>query len=290
MNKPRVAILGLGIMGTGMARRVLGAGFPLTVFNRTKEKAKTLASEGSRIASSPREAAENSGIVISMVADDVASRAMWIGDNGALAGAAPGSILIESSTLTVKWIKELATLATAKQCEFLDAPVTGTKPQAAAGQLNFIVGGAEATLTKAKPVLDVMSQSITHLGPAGSGAMVKLINNFLCGVQCASLAQAIAFIEKTGLKREQALAIITEGAPGSPLVKTLAKRMTTPDFTPNFMLRLASKDLKYAMFEAGQVNLQLTMASAAMQQFQQAEAAGLDEKDLSAVVELLRKT
>src|SRR5882724_9831071 len=131
MSKPRVAILGLGIMGGGMARRLLSEGFPVTVYNRNPDRAVPFATAGAFVAGSPREAASRADVVVSMVADDVASRSIWLGENGALAGANRGSVLIESSTLTVGWIKELSAAAAHRGFEFLDAPVTGTKPHAA---------------------------------------------------------------------------------------------------------------------------------------------------------------
>ncbi len=148
MSKLRIAFLGLGIMGSGMARRLLVNGFHLTVFNRNAEKSKSFASEGAHVASSPREAAAQSDIIISMVADDVAARSLWLGDNGALAAAKPGTVCIECSTVTVNWVRELAAAATTRGCEFLDAPVTGSKNQAAAGELNFLVGGSASRSKK----------------------------------------------------------------------------------------------------------------------------------------------
>src|SRR5262245_54192396 len=132
MSKPRVAILGLGIMGGGMARRALGAGFPLTVYNRTIEKAQPLADDGAKLARTPHDAAAAADVIIAMVADDVASKGVWLGDQGALAGAPRGAVLVEASTLSVGWVRELAAAAKEKGCELLDAPVTGTKPHAAA--------------------------------------------------------------------------------------------------------------------------------------------------------------
>src|SRR5215510_9877231 len=156
MSKPPIAILGLGIMGSSMAGRLLYAGFPLSVYNRNRDKAQAFAGAGAHVATSPREAASRSHIVISMVADDSASRGVWMGENGALVGAAPGSVLIESSTLTVGWVKDLASAAANKGCEFLDAPVTGTKPHAESGQLLFLVGGSAAALEIARPVFSVL--------------------------------------------------------------------------------------------------------------------------------------
>lgn len=276
-------------MGGGMAARLLKAGFPLSAFNRSLDKAKSLAADGARVASTPREAATNADIIISMVADDVASRAMWLGENGALEGAKRGSVFIECSTLTVNWVKELATLATERGCELLDAPVTGSRGPAAAGQLSFFVGGDAAVLERTRFVFEVMAKSITHVGPSGSGALVKLINNFLCGVQVAALADAIALIERSGLNRETVLPIFTQGTPGSPLMKLLAPRMATSDFTPNFSLKLMAKDLGYALSEARNSSLDLATTAAALEVFKQAIAAGHGERDMSAVVEFLRK-
>jgi 3-hydroxyisobutyrate dehydrogenase len=186
-------------------------------------------------------------------------------------------------------VQELAAAAADRRCAFLDAPVTGSKSHAAGGELSFLVGGATETLEKARPVLAAMGRSITHLGPAGSGALLKLINNFLCGVQVASLAEAMAMIERSGLDRATALGVLTNGAPGSPLLKTVAGRMTTPDFTPNFMLRLMAKDLAYAIEEGAQRSVTLTTAAAALGEFKKAIQAGHGDQDIAAVVEPLRK-
>jgi 3-hydroxyisobutyrate dehydrogenase len=237
MTKPRVAILGLGIMGGGMASRLLSNGFTVAVYNRSPEKATAPSSAGALVAGFPREAASRSDIVISMVADDIASRNVWHGENGALAGAARGSVLIESSTLTVGWIKELAKAAEQRGCEFLDAPVTRTKPHAASGELLFMVGGSDSALAAAEPVLSVLGREVIHLGPTGSGALLKLINNFMCGVQAASFAEAVAMINAGGLDQEKAVSILTNGAPGSGIVKRAAIRAAENDYAPHFLLR-----------------------------------------------------
>ena len=175
-----------------------------------------------------------------------------------------------------------------KNCEFLDAPVTGSKLQAAAGELNFLVGGESATLEKARPVLEAMSRSIVSLGPVGSGALVKLINNFVCGVQVVALAEGIAMIERAGLDRDKAVEVLANGAPGSPLVKALSTRMTTPDYTPNFRLTLMAKDLACAINESKKLSLDLTTGQTALKSFQNSIAAGDGDKDIAAVVEPLR--
>lgn len=287
--KPRVAFFGLGLMGGGMASRLAGAGFPLAVYNRSPAKAAPLVAGGAALAATPAEAARDADVLISMVADDDASRGLWFGPNGALAAVKPGAIIIESSTVTPTWIQELSAAAQARGCGFLDAPVTGSKPQAAAGELQFIVGGDAAVLEKSRPVLAVMSRAIVHLGPIGSGALVKLINNFLCGVQAASLAEGLTLIERSGLDRAKALEVITGGAPGSPLLKTLSNRMTTQDYRPNFLLRLMAKDLAYTQKAATAYQLDSQTATAALSVFKKGIAAGDGDRDLSAVVEQFRK-
>jgi 3-hydroxyisobutyrate dehydrogenase len=287
MSKPRVAILGLGIMGSGMAGRLLSAGFPVTLYNRNREKAAQFA--GAVVANSPREAASNADIVISIVSDDLASRAVWLGEQGALAGAAAGSVLIESSTLTVGWVLELAKAVAQKGCHFLDAPVTGTKPHAASGQLLFLVGGPAAALETARPVFAVVGRDAVHLGAHGSGARLKLINNFLCAVQAASFAEASAMIDRGGLDQEKALAVLTNGAPGSPLLKTISARSVAGDSDVNFVLRLMAKDIGYALDEGARNNLKLETAASALLVFKNAIAKGHGEEDFSAVIKAARE-
>ncbi len=271
-------------MGAGMAGRLLSANFPLAVYNRKREKALPFGEAGALVASSPREASSRAEIILSMVADDVASRGMWVGPEGALAGASAGSVLIECSTLTVEWVKDLAALAAQHKCELLDAPVTGTRPHAASGELTFLVGGSTSALAQAQPVFSVLGRGTLHLGPTGSGAIMKLINNFLCGVQAASFAEAEALVKVAGLDRDKAVSLLTSGAPGSGLIKRIAAGVPADDPTPNFLLRLMAKDLGYAMNSSSARGITLQTASSALEVFKQAIAKGHGDEDFSAVV------
>jgi 3-hydroxyisobutyrate dehydrogenase len=288
MAKLSIALLGTGTMGGGMAANLLKGGFPLTVYNRTRAKAAPFAAHGAKIAESPAAAVEGAQLILSMLSDDDACREAWIGINGALAAAEPGAILVECSTASPGWISELAGLAKARDLELLDAPVTGSRVQAEAGQLTFLVGGPEDSLATIRAPLEAMSKEIIHLGPVGSGAKMKLLNNFLCGVQVASLAEGMAWLERSGLDRDKALQILKSGAPGSPLLSAISARMVSEDYTVNFLLRLLSKDLAYAQAAAAQADVDLTTATNAKQLFDRAAAAGYGEKDMSAVVEVLR--
>lgn len=289
MAKPHVALLGLGTMGAGMAGRLLSAGFPLTVYNRSLAKTEPFSRSGAFAASMPREAASRADVVMSMVADDTASRDVWLGEDGALAGAKGGAVLIESSTLSVGWVKELAAAAEQTGCGFLDAPVTGTKPHAASGELLFLVGGPVDVLESVRPVLSVMSREVIHLGPLGSGAMMKLVNNFVCGVQAASFAEGLALVNAAGLDQAKAVRILTEGAPGSGIVKRVAAQLGIEGGDPNFAVRLMAKDLSYAVNEAAGKGIQLQTGASALEIFKQAVSSGHGDEDFSSVTKVFTR-
>ncbi|HEU5235032.1 MAG TPA: NAD(P)-dependent oxidoreductase [Terriglobales bacterium] len=284
----QIGFIGLGIMGSGMASRLLKAGYPVKVYNRTLSRAAPLQNMDAHVAATPAEAARASDVVISMVADDAASRSVWLGENGILSSIKPGAVALECSTLSPKWIRELAQAAKERGCEFLDAPVTGSKSQATAGELQFLIGGHAAAVERIRPVLSVMSRNVIHLGDNGSGALLKLINNYLCGVQVASLAEALAAIEHSGLNRERALEMLNKGAPGSPLINALSARMVSRSYDVNFVLHLMEKDLTYAISEARNHGVQFETGRAALKLFELARARGWGEQDFSAVVEALR--
>jgi 3-hydroxyisobutyrate dehydrogenase len=288
MTKQSVALLGLGTMGAGMAANLLKAGFSLAVWNRSRAKAEAFAAQGARVAETPADAARGASVIVSMLADDAASRAVWLGKDGALAAAEKGAVLVDSSTVSPAWIVELTKATKARGLELLDAPVTGSKMQATGGQLTFLVGGSTEALETARPVLEAMSKEIAYLGPVGSGAKMKLLNNFLCGVQIASLAEGIAWLERSGLDAEKAMDLLKRGAPGSPLVASISARMMSRDYTVNFYLKLMSKDLQYAGEAAAESGVELTTAANARSLFEEAAAEGYGDKDMSAVVELMR--
>ena len=271
-------------MGGGMANRLLSMGFPVSVYNRNREKAAKLASAGAFVTATAREAAARSEIVIAMVADDAASRNIWLGNDGALAGAVPGSLLLESSTLSVGWVKELNRAAAEKQCEFMDAPVTGTKPHAANGELFFMVGGSTSGFSRAREVLSALGREVLHLGPTGSGALIKLINNFVCGVEAAAFAEAMNLVNAGGLDREKCIAVLGNSALASPLIKRMLTSMESNDFTPNFPLKLMTKDIGYAIKEAEASGVPLETAVPALEVFRRAVEKGLGEEDFSAVI------
>lgn len=285
----RVALLGLGIMGSGMAANWLKKGFSLAVYNRTRSKAEPLAAQGARVADTPRQAAEDADIIVAMVGDDTASRAVWLGDDGALAGVKPGAVLVECSTLTPDWVRELAEQARAQGCEFLDAPVTGSKAAAAGGQLNLFVGAEAGTLEKARPALEAISKQINHLGPVGTGATWKLIVNIMTAAHLAALAEGLALAEKNGFDLQQIAPLILNGPSGSPAVQMKLPRIAERRYDDtDFSLRWMLKDVRYALALAEQCGLRLPTTEATAQVYQQASEKGLGDLDFAAVAEALR--
>ena len=280
----RVALLGLGTMGAGMAANWLAKGFGLTVWNRTRARTQALADKGARVATTPREAAEGADCVFAMVADDAASRAVWLGDDGALAGAKTGAVVVESSTLTPDWVRELAGRARARGCVFLDAPVGGSRQAAASGELRFFVGGDAATLDKARPALIAIGSKIDLLGPAGAGATWKLINNQLIAAQVAALGEALDVARKAGFRPVQISSLILNGAALSPIVKMKLPSMLNGDYDePDFALSLMLKDARYAAALAQSLGAPADLVSSAVKAFARAEAKGLGAKDIAAV-------
>jgi 3-hydroxyisobutyrate dehydrogenase len=285
MLMQRVAILGLGIMGGGMAANWLAKGFEVSVWNRTAAKAQALAGKGAKVAATPREAATGADFIFAMVADDDASRSVWLGNDGALAGAKSGAIGVESSTLTPDWIRELARQAQAKGVGFLDAPVGGSRPAAANGELRFFVGGDPQTYEAARPALAAVGNKMDLLGPVGAGATWKLINNQLAAGQIAALAEALAVAKKAGFKDEQISELILGGAPASPIIKLKLPRMLAQDFEPtDFALNLMLKDARYATALAQSLGLPAGMIEGAAKAFERADAKGLGDKDIAAVI------
>ena len=281
----KIALLGLGTMGRGMAVNLLKAGFPLTVYNRTRAKAEALAAQGAAVAETPAAAASTADVVLAMLSDDDASREAWTGKDGSLAAMKSGAIAMECSTLSPAWIAELAEAAQKRGVRLVEAPVTGSRLQADGGQLTMLVGADKETLAEVMPVLEPMSKQVVHLGPIGCGAQLKLINNFLCGAQVASFAEALAWIERTDLDRDAALAFLKKGAPGSGILSAMADRMTERKYEVNFLLRLMMKDMRYAKAAAAQRGVQLTTEEPGERLFEKALRQGLGEKDMSAVAE-----
>jgi 3-hydroxyisobutyrate dehydrogenase-like beta-hydroxyacid dehydrogenase len=262
---PRVGFAGIGRMGLPMARNVLEAGFPLSVFNRTPERCAPLVEAGATLAATPAELARGSELVITMVADDEAVRALLDGPDGMLAGAEPGLTLIEMSTIGPLAAREIAAHCAAHGVEMLDAPVSGSIAVATAGQLTILVGGEQAALERARPILDAMSKAVLHLGPSGAGAAIKLAINLIIGATVQSVSEALVVAEASGIEREAAYDAIASSVVGSTFVDYKRDAWIDPDGTPTaFTLDLMLKDLGLALELGEATGVPLLATSAAV--------------------------
>ena len=285
----KVAVMGLGIMGGGIARNLMRKGFATTVWNRSAERAEAFRALGAEVAESPAAAAKGADVVIDVVTDVAASCGVWTGERGALAAMAPGSTAVECATLSVKWIRELHSLAAGRRVAFIDCPVTGSKEGAEQGTLTLLTGAEVKELEKVRPILEAISQRIFHFGPPGAGTAYKLINNMMLAAQTLAAGEGIAFAEACGLELSRAAEAIQAGATASPIVKAklpavLARRYGDTQFALRWML----KDLRYGLEYAAERGLRLPAAERVCELFAQADARGWGGQDYAAVADLSR--
>jgi 3-hydroxyisobutyrate dehydrogenase-like beta-hydroxyacid dehydrogenase len=244
----RVAFIGLGRMGHGMAGRYLDAGLEVAVWNRSQAKAEDLIARGAHWATSPGNAAVHADAVVTMVADDEASSAVWLAKDGAAASMKPGTLAIECSTVSYRHALDMARELRSRGLVYIDCPVTGLPEAAAAGKLTLLVGAEAPDLEKARPYLAPIGSTIRHFGAVGTGTVYKLINNLLGAVQIASLAEGLAIAEQAGLDMKLVAEAMATGAVASPQVIRHSKRMAARDFSgASFTTALRRKDAAYAV-------------------------------------------
>jgi 3-hydroxyisobutyrate dehydrogenase len=287
----RIGFIGLGRMGSGMAARLIAAGHEVAVYNRSLAKAAPLSEMGARVCHTARDAATGAHAVIAMTADDDSSRAVWLGENGALAAnLAPGSLAIECSTLSYDWVKALAAEARACQLRYIDAPVTGLARDAAAGAITLLVGADEADLEHARPVLAAFSNRLLRFGPVGCGTAYKLMINLMGAVQIAAAAEGMALAERAGLDLQSVADAIATSQAASPQVVRNTRRMASDDhdrdiaFTP--VLRL--KDVEYALRLARAHGLTVPFGGVARDAFERLCQMGHGALNESKIIEVAR--
>jgi 3-hydroxyisobutyrate dehydrogenase len=278
-----IAFIGLGAMGAPMAHNLLTAGFTLRVFNRNPARTEPLLARGAQRCTTPADATRGADFVVSMVADDEATREVMLGADGVVASAAAGTIIVDCSTNSPAMVREVSKAAAARGLAHLDAPVSGSIAQSSGRELVFMVGGPQASFEAAKPLFEAMGRMAKHMGDSGAGATIKLINNMLSGTMNAALAEAMSVSEAAGLDAEATLEILSEGAAGSRLVKTKIPKMAARDFTPQFQLGLMEKDLRYFLGLAQALDRPVPVAALVRTQMQAARRAGLGTQDVSAI-------
>ena len=277
----KVAFIGLGRMGHGMAGRYLDTGFEVAVFNRSKAKAEDLIARGARWASSPADAADGADAIVTMVADDEASRHVWLGRDGAASAAKAGALAIECSTVSYQHALDLARELRARGLVYVDCPVTGLPDAAASGKLTLLVGAEPADLERARPFLVPLSTTIRHFGAVGSGTVYKLINNLMGAIQIAGIAEGLAIAEQAGLDMKLVLESIETGVAASPQVIRHARRMVARNFAgASFTSALRHKDAAYAVALAESLLADAPlMGRAAVAAYDRAKAHGPDDDE-----------
>lgn len=283
----KIGFLGLGIMGRGMAMTLAKAGYPLTVWNRTPEKAKEFAALGVEVADSPEQAAEGNDVVIMMLADPTAVREVAYGPNGVLEGLRDGAVLIDCSTVDPATSQNLASAAGQKGARFLDSPVAGSRKAAEDGQLILMVGGDENTLGKVRAVLETLSKTIIHAGGTGMGTYLKLCFNLIVGHMSAALAEALVAGAKAGLDPAVILEAVNSSVLANKFYEWKGNCILDRDFTTNFSVRLMHKDLNLMMSAAYGLNIPLPVTASVKELFGIAKSCCDPEADFCSVVRAL---
>jgi len=278
-----IAFTGLGAMGAPMAENLMAAGFALQVWNRGPGRTEPFAARGATVCATPAEAVRGASFVVSMVADDEATRQVMLGEHGVVGAAAPGTTIVDSSTNTPAMGREVSRAAAARGVHHVDAPVSGSIAQARGRELVFMVGGPRSAFDAAQPLFAAMGRMSRHMGDSGAGATIKLINNMLSGTMNAALAEAMSVALAAGLDPEAVRELLGEGAAGSRLVKTKIPKMAAGDFSPQFQLGLMEKDLRYFLGLAQELDRPAPVAALVRSQMQAARRAGLGTQDVSAL-------
>ena len=286
----RVAVLGLGAMGSRMAARLLAAGHSVTVWNRSAGPVAALVERGAVSAPTPRAAVRECQFVVAMVYDDAASRAVWLAPGtGALAGMDEGCVGMDCSTLSPPHVLRLHAMAREQGIAFLDAPVAGSRPQAEAGELVFMAGGTAEVLKAAEPVLLDLGRRAFHAGGPGAGALVKLMVNALLATQTATLAELLGLAARARADAVVALEIIEATAVASPAIVSGGKAMLAGAFAPAAPVDLIAKDLALALRAGEDAGARMPMAAAGGCVFEAAAVAGLGGDNLTSVVKLYQE-
>ena len=288
-TKPSIAFLGLGIMGLPMAGHLLKAGFPLTVYNRTAERAKDLVQAGARQAATPAKAASGADIVISMVTDGPDVEQVLMGTEGAVHGARPGAVFIDMSTISPETAQKLADALSRYQIEFLDAPVSGGDVGARNATLTIMVGGKQEVFEQARSVFEILGKRVTHIGPAGSGQVVKACNQAVAAVNLLAVCEALALAEKNGIDPQAVIHVLSGGASQSWSLENLGPRIVKGDFTPGFMVKLLQKDLNIVLSMARRSSLALPGTTLVQRLLDENAAHGEGEEGTQALYKALKR-
>ena len=283
----RIGFIGLGIMGQGMVRNLLGAGFTVTVWNRTASRMEALVEAGAQPASSPKEVAAASEITITCVSDTPDVEAVVLGADGVIEGATAGSLVVDMSTISPKVTREIASALGERGVHMLDAPISGGSEGAAKGTLSIMVGGDAEQVERARPAFEAMGKAVTHVGATGAGQSVKIVNQILVVVTCLGVSEALVFAEAGGLDLQKTLAAVEGGAAGSWMLSNRGSQAIVRDWKPGFTIDLQQKDLRLALEAAEELGIPLMGTSLVHNLYKTLQRAGLGGDGNHALVKAL---
>jgi 3-hydroxyisobutyrate dehydrogenase-like beta-hydroxyacid dehydrogenase len=282
-----VGFIGLGIMGLGMARNLLKAGFALTAWNRTVSKAEALASEGAKLARSPADLAGKCDVIVVCVSDTPDVEAVLLDEDGVIYGVQAGSLVVDCSTISPIKTQQLAKTLAKKGAHMIDAPVSGGSEGAALGTLSIMVGGEEEQVERAMPFLQAMGKNITHVGPNGAGQMVKLVNQILVAHSMLALGEAFLFAQAGGLDLGKTLRAIEGGAAGSWTLSNRGPQVIIRDWRPGFMIDLQQKDLRLVLEAADELGVPVLGCSTAFHLYRTLQSLGCGAEGNHALIKAL---
>jgi 3-hydroxyisobutyrate dehydrogenase len=285
VSKPAIAVLGTGTMGAPIARNLLAAGFPVTVWNRTPARAEQLAADGARLAGSPAEAAASADVILTMLADGDAVQSAMSGPDGALSPACTESVWVQMATVGLQWTARLSILADEFGVAFVDAPVSGSDGPAREGQLVILASGPDGIEDRLSPAFDAIGRKTLWLGPAGNGSKLKLALNNWLAAQVEAAAETIALTEALDVDPRQFVATMADGPLGSQYAVLKSTAMLDRAFRPGFALRHALKDVRLALAAAHEQKLALPLTEALARRWDQAIDEGHADEDVSAVID-----
>lgn len=289
MSQPKVGFVGLGIMGRPMCRNLIEAGFPLTVWNRSRPGIESVVGYGASEADSPRAVAERSDVIITIVTDSPDVRQVVLGEDGVIHGVKRDSVVIDMSTISPSVTREIAAVLKSKGVHMLDAPVSGGEKGAIEGVLSIMVGGEAAIFERCRPILEAMGKVIVHVGPTGAGQIVKQCNQVAAAVHLQAMCEALILAARAGIDGHKMLEAISAGAAGSWMLSNLAPRILNGDLNPGFYVKLQQKDLRLVMETTEELNLPLPATALVQQLFRSVQADGNDDLGTQALITTMEK-
>lgn len=289
MSKPIVGFIGLGIMGKPMARNLLKAGYPLVVHNRSRPAVEELSKEGARAATTSKEVAEHSEVIITMLPDSPDVEVVYTSDEGIFAGAKPGMLLVDMSSISPIVARKLAGEAQKLGCDMLDAPVSGGEAGAIGASLSIMIGGQAAAVQRAMPIFESLGKNIVHVGDTGAGQITKAANQMIVGTTIAIVSEALVLAAKAGVDPAKVRQALLGGFAQSKILEAHGQKMLEHNFKPGFRIRLHEKDMKIALEAGFEYGVPLMVTGQVAQMMSAMNARGNGELDHSGLVKLLEE-